>query len=218
MENLAKKIEQPQPCLENGQVIAGKDGRFIVQTAYGPIQASLAVSCLVQPRAGDRTLLSTDGEGDCFILSVLKRGESKEVHTELVFDGQVDLHVRDGGLSLTTDRDISLASREKLAFASKKISAHADKGEAVIERMSFVGKALHSQVKRVMTVANTVEHIFRRFTQRLEDSFRFVKDHEEVQTGNTRYLVEDTLTLHAKNANHMAEELVTINAEQIHLG
>jgi len=218
MENLAKKIEQPQPCLEYGQVIAGEDGRFIVQTAYGPIQASMAVSCLVQPRAGDSILLSTDGEGDCFILSVLKRGESEDVKNELVFDGQVDLYVKNGGLKITSERDMSLASRENLAFVSKKISAHADKGEAVIERMSFIGKVLQGQVKRIKIVANTVENTFRRLTQRLQDSFRFVKDYEEVQTGSTRYLVEDTLTMHSKNAVHMAEEIVTINAEQVHLG
>ena len=41
---------------------------------------------------------------------------------------------------------------------------------------------------------------------------------EEVQSGSTRYLVEDTLTMQAKNADHTAEEIVRINAEQVHLG
>ena len=63
-----------------------------------------------------------------------------------------------------------------------------------------------------------MDQTVRRLTQRLQDSFRFVKDHDETQAGSTRYLVEDTLTMNAKNAVHMAEEIVTINAEQVHLG
>jgi len=45
-----------------------------------------------------------------------------------------------------------------------------------------------------------------------------LKDHEEVQTGSTRYLVDTNLTMHSKNAMHVAEEIVTINAGQVHLG
>jgi len=67
-------------------------------------------------------------------------------------------------------------------------------------------------------VADTVDTVYRRLTERLINAVRFVKEDEEVQTGSTRYLVEDTLTMHSKNAVHMAEEIVTINAEQVHLG
>ena len=209
MQHLAKKEEGLQPYLEYGMVKAEEEQLFTVQTSFGQITAERAFGCLVQPQTADTVLLSIDEDGNCFILSVLIR-EDKKRRTELSFRGDVGLTVTDG--------DLTLSSEQKMAFVSAKIAVHADKGEAVIERFSFVGKVFKSQVKRILVVANSVEHVFRRFTQRLQDSFRFVKDHEEVQTGNTRYLVEDTLTLHAKNANHMAEELVTINAEQIHLG
>jgi hypothetical protein len=66
-------------------------------------------------------------------------------------------------------------------------------------------------------VAGRAENIFHRLTERLTNTFRYVTEHEEVQTGSTRYLVEETLTMHSKNAMHMAEEMVSINAEQIHL-
>jgi len=209
MEHLAKKEESLQPYLEYGIVQAEEEGGFSVQTAFGLVRGERAFGCVVQPQVADTVLLSIDEDGNCFILSVLRR-EDKKRRTELSFNGDVGLTVKDG--------DLTVSSEKKMAFASGKIAVHADKGEAVIGKFSFVGNVFKSQVKRIMVVANTVEHIFRRFTQRLQDSFRFVKDHEEVQTGNTRYLVEDTLTMHAKNANHMAEELVTINAEQIHLG
>jgi len=209
MENLAKKTETTQPVLEYGLVQMDEGPFFVVQTPFGPVLSEQAVGCLVRPIPGDTVLLCMD-DAVCYILSVLKREADEKTRTELSFSGDVDLRVTGGELSVSAER--------RIAFASNKISMVADRGEAVIDKFSFTGRVLRSQVKRILVVANTVENIFRRFTQRLQDSFRFIKDHEEVQTGNTRYLVEDTLTLHAKNANHMAEELVTINAEQIHLG
>ena len=218
MENLAKKVETLQPCLEYGIVQSGGERLYSVLTSFGEVMSEQAVSCLIQPQAGDTVLLSVDVTDNCFILSVLKRELCEKVRTEILFDGDVDLHVRGGGLSLTSDKDMSFASREGLALASRKISVHADKGVATIGKLSFIGKILQSQVKRIKVIANTVENSFRRLTQRMDDSFRFVKEHEEVQSKSARYLVEDTLTMHSKNAVHMAEEIVAINAEQVHLG
>jgi hypothetical protein len=216
MQNLAKEIEYSQPCLEYGRILAEGEGCYTVLTSFGEVMSEQAVGCLVRPRMGDKVLLSMDTTDDCFILSVLRRDVGEKVQTELVFDGQVNLHVKGGGLSLTSDKEMSIASHERLAFASQKISIHADEGKATIERLSFIGRVFQSQVKRIKVVANTVENIFCRLTQRLDDSFRFIKEHDEVQSKSARYLVEDTLTMHSKNAVHMAEEIVTINAEQGH--
>lgn len=218
MQNLAKEVEHHQPCFEYGRILAVEEGSYTVLTSFGEVVSDQAVSCLVKPKAGDTVLLSMDSTDDCFILSVLKRAACESPEMELVFDGQVNLHVKGGGLSLTSDEEMSIASHERLAFASQKISIHADEGKVTIEKLSFIGKVFQSQVKRIKVVANTVENICRRLTQRLDDSFRFVKEHDEVQSKSARYLVEDTLTMHSKNAVHMAEEIVTINAEQVHLG
>ncbi len=216
MENLASKVEPFQPGLEYGQVVATEAGRFTVRGAWGLVRAEAAASCLVQPQPGDRVLMVTDREAEAYILSVLKRGRAGR--TRLVFDGQVDLKVNGGGFSLAADAGLSLASGDKLDLAADKIAVHADRGQAVIGKISFVAKTLRGRVKRIKMVASSVENTFRRLTQRLQDAFRFVEDQEEIQTGSTRYLVEDTLTMNSKNAVHMAEEIVTINAEQVHLG
>jgi len=218
MGNLAMKVETFQPILEYGIVLSIGERFHNVMTAFGQVMSERAVSCLVQPQVGDMVLLSVDREGNSFILSVLQREPEKGKKTDIVFEGDVNLNIKDGDFSLTADRNISFATDDNMAFVSDRISVHAGRGEALIERFSFIGKIFHSQVKQIKVVANKVENIFRRFTQRLKDSFRFVDDLEEIQTGSTRYLVEDTLNMHSKNAVHMAEEIVTINAEQIHLG
>ena len=111
-----------------------------------------------------------------------------------------------------------MASARKISLTSHRIAMHAHRGEAVIEKLSFLGKSFRGEVKRIRMVAVSVEHVFRRLTQRLQDMFCFVNDQHEVQAGSARYLTGETLTMQSKNAVHMAEEIVTINAEQIHMG
>lgn len=218
MQNVAPQNELVQPVLEYGRVSDEGDRYFTVLTSYGEVVSERAVSCLVHPEAGDTVLLSVDMSGDSFILSVLRRDVEARDKTDILFDGEVNLHVSNGTLSLTSDNGITLGSRGEVACAGQKISLHADEGEATIKNCSFLGTFLHVQAERIKHVADTVDSVFRQWTQRLERAFRFIKDEEEVQSGSTRYLVEDTLTMHSKNAVHMSEEIVTINAEQVHLG
>ena len=211
MQELQRATEQVQPYLEYGSVVE-EGPQPVVETPTGVWSAKRAVSCLVAPRAGDSVLLSFDKEGGCFILSVLTREPSPGSGSgcELLFEGDVDLHVQKGSLNISADEGVLMAS-ERISMAGKT-------GEAIFGNFSFAGSAFSAQVGTIKTVAGKVENIFQRLTERFVDVFRFVKDHEEVQTGSTRYLVETNLTMHSKNAMHVAEEIVTINAEQIHLG
>ncbi len=209
MQELKRAKDCIEPYLEYGSVV--EEGPvLLVETPTGSYPARRAVSCLVEPRPGDFVLLSFNGEAGCFVLSVLTREESSGSGSDFFFEGNTNLHVRKGSLNISAEEGVSLAS-ERLFMAAKK-------GEATFKSFSFVGEVVSAQVESIKTVAGKVENIFQRLTERLIDVFRFVKDHEEVQTGSTRYLVETNLTMHSKNAMHVAEEIVTINAEQVHLG
>ncbi len=218
MENLATKMETSQPGLEYGQVAAAEDGCFAVRGPWGLVRAQVAASCVVQPCPGDRVLVVSGTGREAYILAVLRKGAQSQGRTNLVFEGQVDFQVKDGGLKLTAATDLTLASGARTALVADKLTLHATRADAVIERISLAARVFKGQVRRIRTVAGSVENVFRRLTQRLKDSFRFVEDQDEVQAGSARYLVDDTLTMNSKNAVHMAEEIVTINAEQIHMG
>ncbi len=218
MQNAAPQSKRVRPILEYGYVSAVNGHYVTVLTSYGEVISERAVSCLVQPEVGDTVLLSLDIPGSNFILSVLRRDAENRGETSILFDGEVNLHVSNGALSLTSDNGITVGSREDVTCVGRKVSVHADEGEATIKNCSFFGTFLYVQAERIKHVADIADTIYRRWTQRLETAFRFVKEEEEIQTGSTRYLVEDTLTMHSKNAVHMAEEIVSINAEQVHLG
>jgi len=190
----------------------------MVDTASGDIKMTRAASCLVEPRPGDTVIASVDSVGRNYILAILERRQKENPVTDLNFDGQVNLHVKKGCLALTAEGDMTLASQGVLGCSSEKLKIHAEDGTVKISRVDYTGRLLQVQIERLKTVAVHADQIFRRLTQRLESSFRFVKEQDELQAGSARVLVEDLMTMHAKNTMIVAEENVTVNAEQIHLG
>jgi len=204
----------PAPSLEYGFVKTAQPGRIEVETSFGTIPAARAVSCLVEPTDGDKVLISVDMAGEAYVLSVLESASP----VTLSVDGDTRLAVRGGSLTMAADQDLNLACSGELSATSAEMTVHASRANAVIERMSVMGQVLKSQFKRVRCVAKSMDQVFRRFTMRAQESSRFVKEHDEVQAGSQRVLVEDLCALHARNHSMMAEEQVVINAEQIHMG
>ncbi|MFZ5427976.1 MAG: DUF3540 domain-containing protein [Thermodesulfobacteriota bacterium] len=204
----------PVPSLEYGRVLSAAPGRFLVETSFAEVEAARAVSCLVEPACGDKVLLAVDLSGGAWILSVLESAGT----VNLAVDGDARLSARGGTLTIASDRDVSLACPGAISAVSGELSVHASSCSAVIEKASLAGRALRTQFKRVRQAAASVDQMFRRFTQRSQESSRFVKEHDEVQAGSRRVLVEELCALHARNHSMMAEEHVVINADQIHMG
>ncbi len=213
----AGKVEQLQPNLEYGTITSySEEGAFSVQLSFGTVQAEKAVSCLLEPITDDLVLVSVDMSGACYVLSVLKRCAGEQPH-HLRLPGDCILESQSGSLNIRAARGLQISAADTVEVTGDRIRVCARSGEALINTLSLLGKGLHVRVQRITTVAKTIEQTLKRLTQRMENSERFVEDHEEVQTGSTRYLVEDTLTTHAGNTMNISEELHTMHAEQIHM-
>lgn len=209
MELTATRTELLQPVLEYGMVAAPCEGGFIVTSDSGIIEASVAVSCLVTPEVGDVVLFSLDGSGASYVLSILERPQRAQKSTELSFDGDLSIMVHGGRMSL--------ASEDSLALASKDFELTAGEARVTIEKASFFGRLVENNIEKIKVVADTMDSIIRRAVQRFTSSYRYVEEHEEIQSASTRMIVDGTLTMHTKNTMHIAEGHVKIDAEQIHL-
>ena len=210
MKVAAQKVEILQPVLEYG-LVAGRSGNgFVVTCDRGALNAAVAVSCLVAPEAGDVVLLSIDDGGCCYRVSVLGRQEGAGKTTELAFDGDVALTVRDGAMSIRSDEAISLASKD--------FELTAEEGRVTLEKSSFFGNVVENNIRRIRVIADSLDSIVWRAVQRFTNAYRYVEEHEEVQSASTRMIVDGTLTMHTKNTMHISEGHVKIDAEQIHLG
>lgn len=207
----------PTPHLEYASVLVASEDGFELSCGGDRLHAVPSASCMMRPAPGDEVLVSLDRTGRCFILSVLVRAEDAPV-TDLDFTGQVNLNVSGGSLNILAEKDVNIAAAEQCALMAERVTALADSGEVRIERMSVLGQVLQSNIQIVHAVAERIETTAKRLTQRFKDMFCYVEEQSEHQAGNERHVVEETLTMHAKNAFHVADEIVKVDAEQVHLG
>jgi hypothetical protein len=218
MKNVAERIEPIQPVLECCIVTDEREGQWTVTANNARYKAITAISCLVRPEKNDIVLVSIDHEGRCFILSILERPDREKRPTTLSFEGQVNMEVHNGGLRVSALDGIAFMTPERLAMTSEDLEINALKGEARIEDFSFVGRIFNGQIEKIKVIADTLDSIFRRAVQRFVSSYRYIEEHEEIQSASTRMLVDGTLTMQTQNTVHTAEGHVKIDAEQIHLG
>jgi len=218
MKNVAERVESIQPVLEYCLIVDEREGQWTVTANNARYRANVATSCLVRPEKNDIVLVSIDYEGCCYILSILERPDRDKRPTTLSLDGQVNLEVRNGGLKVSAHDGITFMTPEKLSMTSEDLEINALKGEVKIESFSFLGRIFNGQIEKIKVIADAVDSIFRRAVQRFVSSYRYIEEHEEIQSASTRMLVDGTLTMQTKNTVHTAEGHVKIDAEQIHLG
>ncbi|SMF09557.1 DUF3540 domain-containing protein [Desulfovibrio gilichinskyi] len=207
MDNLARKHEQVAPQLEYGQILSEGD-HLKVSTSFGEVEAKCAVSCLVRPEKGDSVLLSLDGLGGAWVLSVLTR--AGDTPTSLELEGDSVLRIKGGSLSVVSD--------EELNCISGKAALHAAKVDISADSVSLTSRLFVSNVEKVKRVAVTIDEISQEFTRRVKNYFRFTKEHEDCQAESRRQLVDETMTIHSKNTIIVSEEHVKIDGELIHMG
>lgn len=210
MQVLAKCRSTWPPSLQCAVVRKNDRTGLVIRTDTADLDAAVAVSCLVRPEPGDKVLMSTDDMGDAYVLAILARPANCCQPTRLAFDGEVELQVRNGGLAVTSEKAI--------CFAARDVELDAHTGKMRIGVLSVAGNLIESQVEKIKLVAKAMDAVIRRTVQRVASSYRYVEEHDEIQSASTRILVDGTLTMQTKNTMHSAEGHIKIDAEQIHLG
>lgn len=216
MNSPAQKIRNSEPVLEYGIIEGQTENGCLVSASGDLFEADIAASCLLKPEPGDLVLLSVDASGAAYVLSILERSDKSR--NELIFNGNLNLEVREGNLQIKSGKSISLNSASCISTSSQALDITALEGTARISGLSFIGNVLNARIEKIKLVADAVDSILRRAVQRLTSSFRYIEGHEEIQSASTRMLVDGTLTMQTKNTMHTAEGHIKIDAEQIHLG
>jgi hypothetical protein len=215
MSSLAPALETLQPTLAAGVVLDRSGDGWRVDTGTRAAPCRLALSCLVQPRPGDRVLLALEGSGVATVLAVLDRPEGAP-GLELALEGPADLHVA-GSLNLRGDGDLNFQAARTLEARAERLELSAQDGQAQVERFSFLGRFLRTQVQQWHLLAIQAEQVFQRITSTARESVRLVERHDEVQAGSRRVLVERDLTLQSERTHLLSRKKVSVTADRIHL-
>ncbi len=217
MNNLARKLDGESLSHEIGQVTGpGEGGLFAVRADGGAYRAKRAVSCLIEPEVGDTVALLTTVTGACYVTAVLEREAGAT--GRIVADGDLEIQLRSGHFSVAAQEGVNLVTAKEVSLVGGSLRVHAQDGNVVMERLSFLGAFARAEVEKIKVVAGSLDQVLDRFSQRVKRSFRHVEELDQVKAEHIDYAAKSSMSLHAENALITAEELVKVDGEQIHVG
>ncbi len=219
MQALAQNTETCEQAYRIFAVVASceANGDYVLRSEHGVIDnARQALSCLIQPAVDDRVLVETQMDGEAYITAILDR--AGDAMPELKVQGGLQLRVEGGALQILSEQGIELTTLKSISMTSEQLDLRADEGNVFLGRMSYMGKQLMSQVEKISVLGVVMDFIVERVTQRSKSSHRVIEEMEYMRSRQLDYRASHNMQLHGKNTLLTAEELVKLDADQIHLG
>jgi hypothetical protein len=215
MRSTAKKLQPVIASEEVGRIVSESGGTLTIDAGAGPYEARRAVSCLVEPVAGDVVLVAVVPAGACYVLAVLER-EGRAATVTL--DGDLTVKLPGGRFVVAAAEGIDLVSGKTATVTADQVNVNARIGSLLVESLSYVGTVVQAQIEKAKLAATVLDTSVERLTQRAKRAYRFVEEFEHVRAERLDYAAKKNLSLHAENALVTAEQLVKIDGSQIHLG
>lgn len=213
----AQRLDDGTVVQEIGEVVAEEDAHYVVRGASGSVRARRATGCLVAPQVGDTALFAVAKSGAAWILTVLERPDDcTTTHVEV--DGDLSLRSRTGAVRLQGEERVELSSRGVVAVASRMLEVHAVDARAFAEKLHLTGTAAEVGIDTLRTVASRVDQVFDRLAQRVKRSYRFVEEMDVTRAHQIDMRAEETVHVRSKNTLMASDDLVKVDAGQIHLG
>lgn len=200
---------------ETATVTSVEGAEYVVESASGARRAKRAAGCLLVPARGDVVLTASSQRG-VWVLTVLERDEREEARLRV--EGDVRVELPSGSLAVSAREGVELASGGAMAMVAPAVSVHAPEGTLSIERLSLLGGAVEVDVAKVRVAAGAIDQTVERVTQRVKRVMRFVEDFEELRAGRIDYVAKTLLSLHGRGSAVTADELVKVDAAQVHVG
>jgi len=207
---------QPQSGMQTGSVSALDGDSCIVRLGWREIKASRAISCLVDPKVGDKVAVYTDDDTN-YIVHVLSRPDDAAARTItlgkdatlVTVAGEVSL-IAGKGINAMTPGHFNLVSGE-LMLTAREANSNFSSWTSRCEKAEFDSASL-----KIESVS--LEMRAERLSQRVLYSFRWIQELDQLKAGQMFYDVKNVLAMRGKHSVITAEEELKLDGERIHMG
>ncbi len=213
--NAAKRLARSEAVLESGVVERVVGETIDVRSEGSTYRARRAKSCLVAPQAGDAVLCGFV-TNETYVLAVLDGREGAP--TKLGVEGDLQIQSRRGRVSVGASEGVDLVSGGSVSITGAEIHARAAKGSIAIDELGYVGKLVQAQVAKVTVLAQEIDSIATRLSQKAKRAFRFIEEIDQTRAGAVDIRAQRLLGLRGENAVISARVLAKVDGEQIHIG
>jgi len=198
--------------IEHGTIAAVTQGGVIVHSDTGVIAARVAVSCLLEPAAGDVVLLSRSPRAS-YVLGILERQTSDR---RIQAAGALTIAAED--LHLSGTRQTTLDSRGRTSIASPELGFAADSTTLHTADVNVTSDTARADFGSVRLRSETMQVVAGRIVQCAKQVLRRVEDVETLHVGQLVQRVRRNLFCRAHRVNMTSRKDMRIDGERIHMG
>lgn len=213
----ARKINPSLVTEESGTITHRKGDELTVELGSGVVAARRAFSCLVEPVEGDRVLVAVETSGKAYVLAVLER-MSEGAKTTLRVKGDLEIQAPLGTCSIAAQEGVRVTSPGEVSLTSGELRVNALRGKVVMEKLAFVGQWVQGEFGKLKVLAESVDSVVTRVSERVTRSYRTVEELDQVKAHQMDYMAEEQIRMHAKNTIVTSDNLVKVDGDQIHFG
>jgi hypothetical protein len=195
---------------------AAVDGVFAVHCDGRIWHARRAASCLLAPAVGDAVLISGPDRERVYLIAVIEQADPSRHRIEV--DGDLTLATRSGAIAFDSAQDLHLKSAAALRLESETLALRADQAECVVDGMRYTGREVTATVGKTRLIGKVYEAVVDRLVQMSRNVFRTTDEVEHVRAGNLDYQAEQSARVHARYTMVTGDDLVKVDAKQIHMG
>lgn len=195
---------------------AAVDGVFAVHCDGRIWHARRAASCLLVPAVGDTVLISGPDRERVYLIAVIEQVDPSRHRIEV--DGDLTLATRSGAIAFDSAQDLHLKSAAALRLESETLALRADQADCVVDGMRYTGREVTATVGKMRLIGKVYEAVVDRLVQMSRNVFRTTDEVEHVRAGNLDYQAEQSARVHARYTMVTGDDLVKVDAKQIHMG
>lgn len=193
----------------HGEIGEIHDRRYRLETERGPVLAQRAVSCLVEPQAGDRVLFVVEGEGRGTILHILSRPNPAEK--------PVTISTPDGALRLG-GTSIVIQAEEDVAIAGGALSFTAETADLMAQTTTLAGESLRQIYGRTQINTRSLEQMAERVVTKAVDRVEIVDNVDNQVIGTLSVKVSGVMTQSAYSTVLVAAEDLRLDGKRVTVG
>lgn len=184
-----------------------------VPEAGTTVSARQATGCLLEPAPGDLVLVMLHSDDTHYVLNILEREDSaNRIH----LTGDLTVVADHGKLTLQ-GRAVSMCARDAANIFGKEVTLAGQAGRMRFSGLDLLAKSLDAKIQNVRALGDKVKLAATSLTSRLGRVLRLT-GFELHRAKSVRTEVEERFSLQAGQADILAKDEVTVDAEKIHLG
>ncbi len=215
MRATARKLEPAAAQHEVGTVVGVGDSVEIASST-GSYVATRAASCLLAPEVGDEVLVVFIPGRPRYVLAVLERDARSPARLEV--EGDLAIRASHGRVSIASSAGLDLLTEGEANVVARDVNLRAGRGNVVLDHLALLGGTVLAELGKAKLVTTALETVADRLLQRVKRAYRFVEDLDQLRADRIDHTADSTLSLRGKNTVIVAEQLVKLDGEQIHVG